>query len=166
MTTFLVELVILLIILWLIMKYIWPALNKMMIARQEEIRVALASAEAARQDAENADGEREAALEAGKAQAAQVVEQATRNAEQVTAASAARASAEYDRIIASAHAEVALSRQRAVDEAASQLGDTVMSIAEQVIAREFDGAAHASLVNQAVGALDASATAEGIGETA
>ena len=62
MTTFLVELVILLIILWLIMKYIWPALNKMMIARQEEIRVALASAEAARQDAENADGEREAAL--------------------------------------------------------------------------------------------------------
>ena len=163
MSTFIVEAVVMLIIFYLVYKYVWPALSKAMATRQEEIRVALASAEAARHDAENADAEREAALSAGTEQAAQVVAQATRNAAQITEASAARAAAEYDRIIASANAEVALARQRSVDDAAAQLGETVMDIAEKVIEREFDAAAQSSLIHQAVGALDATAAAEGAG---
>lgn len=163
MTTFIVETVVMLVIIWLVMKYVWPLLKTMMEARQEEIGKALAAAEAARSDAANAEQERQIALAEGRQQAADVVEQARRNAEQITAESGSRAQAEYDRIVANAHAEVLLQRQRAVDEAASELGDVVMDVVAKVIDREADAEVHQSLIDQAVRALNASG-AEGAGK--
>ena len=66
-----------------------------------------------------------------------------------------RGQAEYDRIVASAEAEVALARQRAIDDAASQLGTIVMGVVERVIGREVDMKAHQDLVDEAVTALRA-----------
>ena len=163
MTTFIVETVVMLVIIWLVMKYVWPLLKTMMEARQEEIGKALAAAEAARSDAANAEQERQVALAEGRQQAADVVEQARRNAAQITAESGSRAQAEYDRIVANAHAEVLLQRQRAVDEAASELGDVVMDVVAKVIDREADAEVHQSLIDQAVRALNASG-AEGAGK--
>ena len=163
MTTFIVETVVMLVIIWLVMKYVWPLLKTMMEARQEEIGKALAAAEAARSDAANAEQERQVALAEGRQQAADVVEQARRNAAQITAESGSRAQAEYHRIVANAHAEVLLQRQRAVDEAASELGDVVMDVVAKVIDREADAEVHQSLIDQAVRALNASG-AEGAGK--
>ena len=81
--------------------------------------------------------------------------QGTTTAERIRAASGEAAQAEYDRLVSNAHNEVALSRQRAVDEASATLGSAVMEIVEAVIGREVDAAAHADLVGQAVSALDA-----------
>ena len=164
MSTFIVETVVMLIIIWLVLKYVWPLLKKSMDARQEEIGTALASAEAARNDAANAEQERQIALAEGRQQAADIVAQAQRNAEQIRSESGGRAQTEYDRIIANAQAEVLLRRQRAVDEAATQLGDVVMDVVAQVIDREADAEVHQSLIDQAVRALDASG-AEGAGKT-
>jgi F-type H+-transporting ATPase subunit b len=162
-TTFIVGLLVMLIILWLIYRYLWPKLNEMMTARQEEIGHALSSAEEARQDAASAEVERAKSLDEGRAQAAEIVAQARRNAEQVAAEAAVRTAAEQERIIANAQTEVQLARQRAVDEAAALLGDVVMDVVTKVIDREADAQVHAGLVNQAMEALAATTEVERAG---
>jgi F-type H+-transporting ATPase subunit b len=162
-TTFIVGLLVMLIIFWLIYRYLWPKLNEMMSKRQEEIGLALSSAEEARQDAASAEVERQKSLEAGRAQAVEIVAQARRNAEQVVTESAARSVAEHERILANAQTEVQLARQRAVDEAAALLGDVVMDVVTKVIDREADAQVHASLVTQAMEALGATTDGERAG---
>jgi F-type H+-transporting ATPase subunit b len=151
--TFIVELIVFLVILFLITKYILPPLNRAMTARQEQIRGSLEAAERARVDAAQADDERRAALEEARQQAREVVAQANRTADQVAADSHTRAQAEYERIVTSAEAEVALARQRAVDEAAARLGEMVLEVVERIIGREVDAEAHRDLIDEAVAAV-------------
>jgi F-type H+-transporting ATPase subunit b len=160
MINLIVEIIVLLFIIWLIKKFVWPLLITGMNARQAEIKAALESADNARRDAAAAEDELTRSLEEAKTQAAEIVAQGNRTAERISAESDAKAQAEYDRIIASAQAEVTLARQRAADEATQELGTVVMEVVEQVIGREADTAAHESLINQAVAALDG---AEGAG---
>lgn len=151
-----------LIIVFLIGKYVWPALKAGMEKRQGEISAALEAAEHARADAASAEEEKAKTVEAARSQGAEIVAQARSTAEQIRSQAASSAQAEYERIVASAGAEVALSRQRAIDEASTNLGSVVMDVVETVISRETDGAAHADLIGQAVNALDASAAEGGI----
>ena len=155
MTTFIVELLVFLIICFLIGKYVWPSLKAGMEKRQEEIKASLAAAEAARTDAASAEDERQRLVEEAKVSAAEIVAQGTTTAAQIRASASASAQAEYDRLVANAHNEVTLSRQRAIDEASATLGSVVMEVVEAVIGREVDAAAHADLIGQAVSALDA-----------
>ena len=64
--------------------------------------------------------------------------QANRTAEQVRADSQSTGQAEYERIVNSAAAEVALSRQRAIDEAAERMGEIVLDVVERIIGREVN----------------------------
>ena len=83
--------------------------------------------------------------------------QANRTAEQVHANAQSNAQAEYERIVNSAAAEVALSRQRAVEEAAERMGALVLDVVERIIGREVDAEAHRDLIDEAVAALRADA---------
>ena len=67
--TFLVELAVLLIILWLTKRYIVPPLTKAMEERQADIKASLDAAEAAKVDAAAADDQRRQALEDARSQA-------------------------------------------------------------------------------------------------
>lgn len=151
---FAVELIVFLFIIWLIKRFVWPLLITGMTARQAEIKAALESADDARRDAAAAEDELARSLEEATVQAAEIVAQGDRSAQRISDESSAKAQSEYDRIIASAQAEVTLSRQRAADEATQELGTVVMEVVEQVIGREADAAAHESLISQAVAALD------------
>ena len=164
--TFFVELAVVLVIVWLIAKYILPPLNRAMEARQEHIRSSLAAAESARAEAAAADDERLAALDEARKQAREIVAQANRTAEQVKAEMGGRGQAEYDRIVANAENEVALARRRAVEEASGRMGELVLEVVERIIGREVDAATHRDLIDEAVAALnatDGSATAGSAG---
>ena len=92
-------------------------------------------------------------LEETRQTAQEIVAQANRTAEAVRVDAQARGEAEFERIVGSAEAEVALARQRAVEEAANRMGEIVMDVVEQVIAREVDAEAHHDLIDEAVRAL-------------
>jgi F-type H+-transporting ATPase subunit b len=156
---FIIELVVFLIILYVIVKK-WPVpqINAGMTKTQERIRASLEVADQARADALAADEERHAALEETRRTAQEILAQADRTAEAVRGGAQARGQTEYDRIVGSADAEVALARQRAVDEATNRLGEIVMNVAEQVIAREVSAEAHHDLIEEAVSALRTDAT--------
>ena len=79
----------------------------------------------------------------------------------------ARGQGDYERIVGNADVEIALARQRAVEEAASRMGEIVMEVVERVIGREVSAEAHRDLIDEAVDALRADtaggATAAGAG---
>jgi F-type H+-transporting ATPase subunit b len=158
MRNFIIELVVFVVLVVVIGRRLIPYVSKMMTATQEKIRASLEVADQARADALAADDERHGALEETRRTAQEILAQADRTAEAVRQNAQARGEAEFERIVASADAEVALARQRAVDEAANRLGEIVMDVAERVIAREVDAEAHHDLIDEAVSALNADTT--------
>ncbi len=156
MRNFTIELIVALILLYLAWtKWPVPQLKVAMSNQQEKIRSSLDAADKARSEALAADDERHAALEETRQTAQEIVAQANRTAEAVRVNAQARGEAEYERIVASAETEVALARQRAVEEAANRMSEIVMDLVEQVIGREVDAEAHGALIDEAVRALQA-----------
>jgi F-type H+-transporting ATPase subunit b len=163
--TFIVELVAFLVVLAVIGKYVLPFLNNALTDRAERIRTELEAANEARADAAAADEARRAELEAARQQAREIVAHANRTADQVAGEGQARGQAEYERLVASAEAEVQLARSRAVEDAAARLGDLVLEVVEKIIGREVDARAHRDLINEAVAALDTGGGASGTAST-
>jgi F-type H+-transporting ATPase subunit b len=155
--TFVVELAVVLVILFLVTKYILPPLNAAMEARQEKIRTALEAADKARAEAAAADDARAQVLNDAREQARQIVAAAQATSDQLKAEAGGRAQAEYDRIVANAAAEVATARQRAIDDASARIGDVVFDLVNKIVGREVDQSAHQDLVREAVTALNAEA---------
>jgi F-type H+-transporting ATPase subunit b len=153
--TFFIELIVSIILIFLIYKFVLPPVNKAMEERQEKIRESLEAADRARSDAEAADDERRHVLDEARHQAREIVATANHTAEQVKAQAQAKGAAEYERIVANAEVEVGLARQRAVEEAASRMGEIVMDVVERVIGREVNAEAHHDLIDEAVQALRA-----------
>lgn len=157
MRNFIIELIVFLVLIVVIGRRLIPYVSGKMGETQEKIRASLEVADQARADALAADDERHAALDETRRTAQEILEQADRTAEAVRVGAAARGQAEFERIVGNAEAEVALARQRAVDEAASRLGELVMEVVERVIGREMDTEAHRDLIDEAVRALQADA---------
>ncbi|MHB8220476.1 MAG: F0F1 ATP synthase subunit B [Acidimicrobiales bacterium] len=151
--TFIVELVAFIVVLAFIAKVILPPLNSALLQRSEKIRAELKAADEAKTDAAAADAERRSELEHARQQAREIVAQANRTAEQVSADAQARGQAEYARLVGAAEAEVHLARQRAVEEAAARLGELVVDVVERIIGREVDIEDHRALIDEAVDAL-------------
>ena len=153
--TFFIELIVSIVLILLIYKYVLPPINKAMEERQEKIRSSLEAADQARADAEAADDERRAVLDEARHQAREIVATANRTAEQVLSDRRAQGQSEYERIVGNADVEIGLARQRAVEEAASRMGEIVMEVVERVIGRELNADAHRDLIEEAVAALRA-----------
>ncbi len=155
--TFVVELVAVVVILFLVTKYILPPLNKAMESRQEKIRASLEAADQARVEAAAAGDERVQVLTQARDQAREIVEGAQATSDQVKSGAAGRGQAEYERIVATANLEVATARQRAIDEASARIGEVVFELVTKIVGREVDQSAHQDLIREAVVALNAEA---------
>lgn len=153
--TFIAELVAFLIIVGIIGKWILPPLNRAMEKRQAEIKESLEAANRAKAEADETRAERAGILEQARQQAREIVANANTTAERVRGEAVQRGQQEYERIVSSAEAEIALARQRAVDEVSRRIGTLVLSVARQVVGREIDAEAHRGLIEEAVAALQA-----------
>jgi F-type H+-transporting ATPase subunit b len=158
--TFFVELIIFIVLIVIMGKKIIPPITRALAERQERIRASLDAADKARADAAAADDERRAVLEDARQKAREVVAEANRSAEAVRVDFQTRGQTEYERIVGSAEAEVALARQRAVEEASSRLSEITMDVVERVIGRKVNAATHEDLISEAVSALSADATGD------
>ncbi|HUD68860.1 MAG TPA: F0F1 ATP synthase subunit B [Acidimicrobiales bacterium] len=152
--TFFVELVVVIALIVALMKFGIPKVMVKMEERQELIRSSLEAADRARKDAEAADDERHHVLDEARGQAREIVASAQQTAEQVRADAAKRGQAEYERIAAAAAADVQAARQRAVEEAASRMGEIVIEVVTKIVGREIDANAHRELINEAITALN------------
>jgi len=156
--TLIVEIVAFLIVLFVLRKYALPPITKAIEERQRLIRASLEQAEAARAEADESRAQRQAIVNDARSQARDIVAQANATAERVRTEATERGQQEYDRLVASAASEIALARQRAVDEVSAQLAALVLSTARQVIGREVDAERHRALIDEAVAALRATSS--------
>jgi F-type H+-transporting ATPase subunit b len=154
---FIVEVVVFLVLGGYILKKAVPFIRTAMEKTQEKIRASLEAADQAAADAAAVDDERHHKLEEARQTAQEILDQANRTAEVVRTGAQARGQSDYERIVGGAEAEVALARQRAVEEAANRLGQVVMDLVENVISREVSAEAHHDLIEEAVAALRADA---------
>jgi len=157
--TLIIEIVAFLAVLGFLARYVLPPLNKALIERQEQIRASLEAADRARAEAEETRNERQGIIDEARQQAREILTQANRTAQQVVADAEEKGQRENERLVASAQSEIALARQRAVDEVTSQVATLVISVARQVIGREIDPAAHRDLIDEAVTVLRRSGAA-------
>ena len=158
MKNFIIEFIVFVVLVIIIGRKLIPFINTAMAKTQEKIRASLEAADQAAADAAAVDEERHAKLEEARRTAQEILAQADRTAEAVRTGAQARGQSEYERIVGSAEVEVALARQRAVEEAANRLGQVVMDLVESVISREVSAEAHHDLIEEAVSALRADAT--------
>ena len=154
--TLVVEVVAFLVVLGILSRKVLPVVNKALEDRQEQIRQSLEAAEQAKAEADETRAQRQGILEEARQQARQIVAQANTSAERSRADAAERGQQEYERLVASAESEIALARQRAIEEVSDRVAGLVMAVAEQVIRREVDAEAHRGLIDEAVAALRAS----------
>ncbi|HVB70638.1 MAG TPA: F0F1 ATP synthase subunit B [Acidimicrobiales bacterium] len=155
--TFFVELLVVVVIVVVTSKYILPRFNKFLESRQELIRASLEAAEEARVAAAATDDERVHVLAEAREQAREITAAAQALADQVKAEAGGRGEAEYQRIVASAQAEIATARQRAIDDASARIGEIVFELVSQIVGREVDQSTHEDLLREAVAALNAEA---------
>lgn len=161
--TLIIEIIAFLFVLWFIWRKVLPYLNKALEERQEQIRESLEAAEQARQQADETRSERQGIIDEARQQARDIVASANATAERVRDEAVEKGRQEYERLVAGAEADIALSRQRAIDEVSSQVGALVLSVAQRVIGREIDAASHRGLIDEAVAALRGSDDAAAAG---
>jgi F-type H+-transporting ATPase subunit b len=164
--TIIIELIAFLLVLYVIGRKVIPFLNAAVEKRQKQISESLEAAEKARQEADETRAQRQVILDEARHQAREIVASANRTADQVRAEGEQRGQQEYDRIVANADAEIALARQRALDEITSRVGALVLSVARQVIQGEIDAQRHRALIDEAVAALRSEVSPGGQGPTA
>lgn len=158
--TFVVEIAVFAILLFIMSRKILPILNEKLEERQEKIRESLAAADEAKAEAAAAADERAQLLSEARNQAREIVANAQATSDQIKAEQGQRGQAEYERIVASAQTEVNAIRQRAIDEASGRIGEVVFDLVNKIVGREVDERAHQELVGQAVSALRAEAQRE------
>lgn len=151
--TLIVEIVAFLVVLGVLWRYVLPPVNRALEQRQAEIRDSLQAAERAKAEADETRAQRQGILEQARQQAREIVASANTTAERLREESVQRGQQEYERIVSNAEAEIALARQRAIDEVSTRVGSLVLSVARQVIGREIDAEAHRGLIDEAVAAL-------------
>ena len=158
-TTFVVEFVAFLIVLFVLGRYVMPRLNQIMTDRQEAIRRALADAEEARQRKADAETEHEQVIREARQQARSIVEEANKQAEQLRAERRQQAEQEYERIVAAAYADIDAQARRAQDDLRRQAADLAVTVAERILGEGIDRSAQESLINRTISEVAAGGVA-------
>jgi F-type H+-transporting ATPase subunit b len=154
-TTFIVELVIFLVVLWLLAKYVLPVLNRAMEARQEAIERSIKEAEETKQRAKELEEERTRLLEQGREEARRLRDEAAKIGEQLRQELQRKGEDDYQRRVATAGAEIEAAARKAAEELRSQVSELVIAVVERVLQDGITLDDRERLVDQAIAEVEA-----------
>ena len=138
---------------WFCMKFVWPPLMAAIENRQKEIAEGLSSAERAKKDLALAQNNATEQLKEAKLQSAQIVELANKRKAQIVEDATREAQAEREKILAQAQAEVDAERNRVKEELRKQVAALALVGAEKILERQIDAAANSDIVEKVVAEL-------------
>jgi F-type H+-transporting ATPase subunit b len=136
-----------LIVLFLLMKFAFPALKKGLKEREEKIREELESAARAREEAEAEASAYRAQLGDARSEANTILEDARADAERIRREVVARAEAEAAETRERAQEDIRLAQERAMSELRQQTADLSIELAEKVVERSLDRETQLALIN-------------------
>jgi len=137
-----------LLLLYLLNRFLFKRVLRLLDERQTRISQGLEDAETAARDRELARAEREAALAEARREAEAMVPRAAKTAEATGAEILAEAKASAEQITARAREEISAEKDRALAEIRGEVADLALEAAGKLIGSEMDGPTQRRLVKQ------------------
>lgn len=141
------------VFVWFCMKFVWPPIMGAIEARQKEIAEGLSSAENAKKDLALAKNSAAEQLKEAKLQSAHIVELANKRKAQIVEDATREAQAEREKILTQAQAEVEAERNRVKEELRKQVAALALAGAERILERQIDAAANSDILEKVVAEL-------------
>ncbi|MGB6770463.1 MAG: F0F1 ATP synthase subunit B [Candidatus Dormiibacterota bacterium] len=155
--TFLVEIVVFLVLLYLLSRYVFPPVNNALRARQQLIARSLSEAEEARREVEEAKKKERADLAEARHQAQEILDRAQKLGEELREELRQKGREEQEAMLTRARAELAQEREKAVSQLRNQVADLVLMATTKVLQEELDPTRQRRLIDEALGEVDLSA---------
>lgn len=135
-----------LLLLYLLNRFLFKPVLKLLDEREARIKKGLEDAEAAARDRELAKAEREAALDEARKEAAAMVARANKIAEDSRAEILADAKAQADKVTERAREEITAEKDRAMAELRTTVADLALDAASRLVRSEMNGTTQRRLV--------------------
>src|ERR671920_641431 len=130
------------ILLFLLVRYVYPPIREQILERQSQIERAIDEAEKTRAEARELLAEYRRQIEEARGEGRQILEEARKQAEAQRERIKREAREEGDRIIQRAREEIDRERESALREIRREVADMVVQASEQVIGRSIDRDEH------------------------
>jgi F-type H+-transporting ATPase subunit b len=147
-TALLFQVVNFLLLLYLLNRFLFKRVFALLDERQQRISKGLEDAEAAARDREAARAEREAALADARKEAAELLANAQKIAEDSRREITETARAEADKLTERAREEIAGERDRAIADLQKHVAELALAAASKLVKSEMDGATQRRLVDE------------------
>ena len=146
--TLIIQMIVLLILVGVTMKYIWPPITAALDERARKVAEGLSAADKARSELASANKRIEDELAKARNDAAQRIANAERMALQIVEDAKAKATDEGAKIVAQAQAEAQQESTKAREALRDQVAALAVKGAEQILRREVNPAVHAELLGR------------------
>lgn len=137
-----------LLLVWVLSKFAWKPLMKIMEDRRNFIETSLENAKQEREQAELIKKEYQEEMQKARQEAQELINRATKLAEEQAAEIQAIARQEAEKVKASALADIARERDRAVAEVKSQVAGLSVAVAEKIIRQKLDAKGQDQLIEE------------------
>lgn len=135
-----------LVLMFIVIKFIVPAMEKSYVERRDAIEGGLERAQAAQAEAAQLKNNYEQLLQEARTEASQIREQARTEAAQIVAEARQNASAEASRISEQASVQIAAERQQAVSALRTEVGTLATSLASKIVGEALNDDARSQRV--------------------
>jgi F-type H+-transporting ATPase subunit b len=136
------------VLLFLLIRFAFPAIRKSMDARAERIRSSLDEAERAKTEAQSILAEYQAKLSDAKAESARIIEEARQSADKLRQDLRRQAEAEVAAAKQRAQEEIQAAVARATADLRASVRELTLELAEKVIQRNLDRETNLALIDQ------------------
>jgi F-type H+-transporting ATPase subunit b len=136
------------IVIWIVMKFIWPIILGAMDEREKKIASGLAAAEQGQKDLSEAKSRAEDVVKEARTRALAIESQARTQANLIIEEARKAASLEGEKALASAKSQIELESNRARDALRGQVVSLAVAGAKRVLEKEIDQKAHGELLDQ------------------
>jgi F-type H+-transporting ATPase subunit b len=136
------------VLFFILQRFLFPPVLKMLDERQARIRESMERAEALKEESARAAETVKAQLDEARREGQNIITQATQIADRIKTEQQAQAQAEYETILKRAQEDAARERERAFAELRTQVADLAVLAAERIIERNLDVNTQRKLVDE------------------
>jgi len=148
--TLILQSIAMMIFVWFCMKFLWPPLIKAMDERRERISEGLAASDRADKELAAAKVTVDQQIREARDKAGEIVEQANHRHAQIMDQAKVDATAEHDRQVSAAEADIAQAANQAREELRASVASLAVLGASKILEKEIDAATHHELIDKLI----------------
>jgi F-type H+-transporting ATPase subunit b len=146
--TLLVQMVVFALLVFAVMKWVWPPILNVMEERSRKIAEGLAAADKGEQELADARGKADAIVREARERAREIIDHGQHRATEMIEEAKGAASAEAARLVAAAQQQIQLDTAHARESLRREVAVIAVRAASKLLAREIDARKHADLLDQ------------------